>query len=70
MTWLFFFFKDECVSSLRVQKKKIPPPLPSFLSKDKVGRRGETSSHWPQADATVLRREEKMHKKAIDFHLW
>lgn len=62
---MWHFSKGVCVSSLRVQRNS-PPPLPSFLSKGKVGRKGETNSHWPQADATALR-EGKMHKKPPIF---
>lgn len=56
MTWLFS--RRVCISSLKVLRD-YPPPLPSFLSKGKVGRKGEISSHWPRADATALRRKER-----------
>lgn len=38
--------------------KRLPPPAP-FLSKGRVGRKGEISSHWPRADAAALRRKER-----------
>lgn len=41
----------------------MPPPLPTFPSKGKMGRKGLTSSHWPQVDATALRREGRTQEK-------
>ena len=66
VAFFFFLLKGVCVSSLRVQRGP-PPTLPSFLSKDKVGRKRRDSSHWPQGEAAALRREGKMYKKPPIF---